>query len=82
MGPAADPCGVPTENVKAPWIFLGIQEMLKTLSPELAGLIIPFLTILILAVLPFLKLRRSMALTFFGTILGAFSALTFWGYLS
>ena len=32
MGGMANPSGVPVENVKAPWIFVGIQEML--LAPE------------------------------------------------
>ncbi len=82
MGGAANPSGVPVENVKAPWIFVGIQEMLKTLSPELAGLIIPLVTFLLVSAIPFLHVRRSIEFMMFSLILGMASLLTLWGYVS
>ena len=82
MGGAANPLGVPVENVKAPWIFVGIQEMLKTLSPELAGLIIPLVTLSLVSAIPFLRMRRSLEFMMFTLILGMASLLTLWGYVS
>ncbi|MFH0957421.1 MAG: hypothetical protein V1897_01830 [Pseudomonadota bacterium] len=82
MGGAANLSGVPIENVKAPWIFVGIQEMLKTLSPELAGLIIPFAALLIVSMMPFLPMRRLLASTIFIVILGVISFLTSRGHFS
>jgi hypothetical protein len=82
MGGAANPGGIPDESVKAPWIFVGIQQMLKTLSPELAGLIIPLVTLLIVSMIPFLNMRRKLELIFFALILGTACLLTFWGQLS
>ena len=82
MGGAANPSGVPVENVKAPWIFVGIQEMLKTLSPELAGLIIPLVTLSLVSAIPFLRMRRSIEFMMFTLILGMASLLTLWGYVS
>jgi len=81
MGGMANPSGVPVENVKAPWIFVGIQEMLKTLSPELAGLIIPLVTFLLVSAIPFLRMRRSLEFMMFALILGMASMLTLWGYV-
>lgn len=82
MGGMANPSGVPVENVKAPWIFVGIQEMLKTLSPELAGLIIPLVTFLLVSAIPFLHVRRSIEFMVFALILVMASLLTLWGYVS
>lgn len=79
-GPA-DPNGVPTENVKAPWIFVGIQQMLKTLPPELAGIIIPLISLIMLTIIPLIFSPDLAYVLFFG-ILGAASVLTVWGYLN
>src|SRR6516225_9129703 len=38
---------------KAPWYFLGLQELLHYFPPTTAGIMIPGLTLLGLAVLPF-----------------------------
>lgn len=80
-GPA-DPKGVPTENVKAPWIFVGIQQMLKILPPELAGIVIPLISLIILTLSPFMFHQRKPSYVMFFGILGVASALTLWGYLS
>ena len=49
LGGPADPNALPMENVKAPWIFVGIQQMLRFLPPWLAGIFIPFMAILLLS---------------------------------
>jgi len=40
---------------KAPWYFAGIQELLMHFHPFFAGFLIPFVTILLVASIPFLK---------------------------
>jgi hypothetical protein len=81
MEGAADPNGVPVENVKAPWIFVGIQQMLRSLSPELAGIVIPLVCLLILALGPVLLGHgATSSIVFFG-LLGLASILTLWGFL-
>ncbi len=82
MGGPADPNGVPMENVKAPWIFIGIQKMLRTLPPEFAGIIIPVMAILLIAICPILLNQRKFGSIIFFGILGAATVLTLWGYLN
>jgi hypothetical protein len=80
-GPA-DPQGVPPENVKAPWIFVGIQQLLRYLPPVYAGIILPtaaFLAVSLVAFVPQNRQRLSRW-TFVITSL-FFAALTVWGYL-
>jgi quinol-cytochrome oxidoreductase complex cytochrome b subunit len=45
---------VTTNPAKAPWYFLGLQEMLEHMHPTLAGVIIPTLLVGFLLVLPYL----------------------------
>ncbi|MGC8657756.1 MAG: hypothetical protein ACP5U1_01655 [Desulfomonilaceae bacterium] len=82
MGGPANVEGIPMENVKAPWIFVGIQQMLRILPPDIGGIIIPGLAITILAVGPILIARRSFRwIVFFGVLIPGV-ILTLWGFLS
>lgn len=81
-GPA-DPQGMPPEHVKAPWIFVGIQQMLRWWSPWLAGVVVPVAAVVVLAVIPFAArsgiTRTIVAVAFFLVVVLA-CALTLWGY--
>ncbi len=81
-GPA-DPAGIPSTDVKAPWIFIGIQQALRYLPPLFAGIILPFVAILAIALIPFAhgKQRKSAWLVFFSIVLASV-VLTLWGYFS
>lgn len=81
-GPA-DPAGIPSTDVKAPWIFIGIQQTLRYLPPLFAGIILPFVAILAIALIPIMhgKQRKSAGLVFFCIVLASV-VLTLWGYFS
>lgn len=48
-----------TNPAKAPWYFVGLQEMLEHMHPTLAGIIFPLLLVLFLIVLPYLDRARD-----------------------
>ncbi len=50
---AANPAGPPNPS-KAPWYFLGLQEMLVYFDPWMAGVVLPGLIILGLAAMPYI----------------------------
>jgi hypothetical protein len=80
----ANPEGIPADNVKAPWIFVGIQFMLVRIDPLISGIIIPFLALVIISSAPFLPentpgRRLGLWLAFHG-IIAASLLLTFAGY--
>ena len=84
QGPA-DPSGIPAEDVKAPWIFVGIQQALRYLPALIAGILLPLVAVAALAVTPFLPRetpfqRKALWTLVFGTVLVSLS-LTVWGYL-
>jgi len=78
----ADPDGIPAEHVKAPWIFVGIQLVLRYLSPLVAGIVVPLIAFCIVAFIPFspggAKTRWAL---FFGVVVAAL-ILTVAGYLT
>jgi hypothetical protein len=80
-GPA-DAGGIPAHSVKAPWIFLGIQQLLRFLPTGLAGIILPLTALAGLAVIPLVPSgkRRFAAVLFFGIVLVS-SVLTLWGQI-
>jgi hypothetical protein len=85
QGPA-DPQGIVVDDVKAPWIFVGIQQLLRFLPPLIAGIIIPLGALLLVSLVPYLPSSRplqqkSVMALFLGTILISL-AFTIWGYLS
>jgi len=76
----ADPADTPNP-AKAPWYFLGLQEMLHYFPPIVAGILIPALLVLALVVIPyfnvnieaeglFLKNRRRRLNIFYVASLG------------
>jgi len=56
----ADPSVTPNP-AKAPWYFLGLQELLHYFPPNVAGVLVPGLTLLALAVLPYVDRNPSRA---------------------
>jgi quinol-cytochrome oxidoreductase complex cytochrome b subunit len=52
---------VTTDPAKAPWYFVGLQEMLEHMHPTLAGVIIPGLLVAFLLVLPYIDQDREGA---------------------
>ena len=45
---------VTTDPAKAPWYFIGLQELLEHMHPTLAGIVIPTLLVLFLIALPYM----------------------------
>lgn len=80
-GPA-DPSGLAAEHVKAPWIFVGIQQMLRYLPPVLAGIAIPAGVLLVLALVPYLYGKLILTRIVFWGIAAAVVVLTVWGYFA
>jgi hypothetical protein len=52
----ADPMHTPNP-AKAPWYFLGLQEMLHYFPPVVAGVMIPGLVVMALIVIPYFKIN-------------------------
>jgi quinol-cytochrome oxidoreductase complex cytochrome b subunit len=80
-GGPADPSGLPAEHVKAPWIFIGIQQILRHLPVVVAGVMLPLAAVLIIALLPFVAADRTKLNSgiFFGLVI-IMLVLTIWGY--
>jgi len=65
-----DPSASASPSIKAPWIFIGIQFMLKFIHPLVAGVLIPFIVLLVVASMPFLHFgSRLKNLLFFLALL-------------
>ncbi len=58
LGPAANP-GLSLNPAKAPWYFLGFQELLVHLHPLFAVVVVPVLAALALVALPYLGFPRD-----------------------
>jgi quinol-cytochrome oxidoreductase complex cytochrome b subunit len=74
------------EPSKAPWYFVGLQELLSHVDPLVAGVLIPVGTIVGLALLPYLDRNpatearnRKVAILVFVTLLAIAAALTIIG---
>jgi quinol-cytochrome oxidoreductase complex cytochrome b subunit len=58
---------VTTNPAKAPWYFVGLQELLEHMHPTLAGVIIPTLLVVFLIVLPYIDRSRVGVGVWFGS---------------
>src|SRR6266545_377718 len=74
------------EPSKAPWYFVGLQELLSHVDPLVAGVLIPVGTIVALVLLPYLDRNpatearnRKVAIVLFATLLVIATALTIIG---
>lgn len=80
-GPA-EPNGIPSENVKAPWIFVSVQQTLKWMPAELAGVLLPLTAVLLLMLIPYVNFPAMLKhILFLGVTISAI-ILTIWGFLS
>lgn len=52
---------VTTDPAKAPWYFMGLQELLEHMHPTLAGVMIPTIAVLFLLAIPYLDNDRTGA---------------------
>ncbi|MBI4772414.1 MAG: hypothetical protein HY784_18795 [Chloroflexi bacterium] len=59
-----------TDPAKAPWYFVGLQELLEHMHPTLAGVIIPTILVLFLVALPYLDYSRANAGAWFSSARG------------
>ena len=62
---------VTTDPAKAPWYFVGLQELFDHMHPTLAGVIIPGLLVTSLIALPYLDHSRAQAGVWFSSPRGA-----------
>jgi quinol-cytochrome oxidoreductase complex cytochrome b subunit len=80
-GPA-DPSGLAAEHVKAPWIFVGIQQLLRYFPPVLAGIVIPLGVLLALVLVPYVYGKRTLTRFVFFAVVATVILLTVWGYVA
>ncbi len=74
--------GIPTDNIKAPWIFLGIQQLLKYFDPFWAGIVFPAAMVTTFALAPYVPERSGvLAKVLCFSLLGVYIALVIWGFL-
>lgn len=50
---------VTTDPAKAPWYFVGLQELLEHMHPMVAGILLPTVLVLFLLVLPYIDRSRT-----------------------
>ena len=67
---------VTTDPAKAPWYFVGLQELLEHMHPTLAGVIIPLVLVLFLVTLPYIDSSRANVGVWFSSPRG--SRITVW----
>ncbi|MEW6567857.1 MAG: hypothetical protein AB1449_06755 [Chloroflexota bacterium] len=61
---------VTTDPAKAPWYFVGLQELLEHMHPTLAGVVVPGLLVTFLILLPYVDAGRSGTARWFDGRLG------------
>jgi len=67
---------VTTDPAKAPWYFVGLQELLEHMHPTLAGVIIPTALVLFLVALPYIDYSRADVGVWFSSARGR--RITIW----
>jgi len=70
---------ITTDPAKAPWYFLGLQELLEHMHPALAGVLIPTVLIIFLIALPYLDTSKTQAGIWFSSKRG--KRITLWSAL-
>ncbi|MCB2190412.1 MAG: hypothetical protein KQI62_02535 [Deltaproteobacteria bacterium] len=88
--PLAPVSSGPADQAQAPWIFLGLQELLRHLPVSIGGLLLPALALALLAALPWLAKRPAPALPAYTrpswidlaawAVLLAWAGLTWWAF--
>lgn len=66
---------VTTDPAKAPWYFVGLQELLEHMHPTLAGVVVPTVLVLFLISLPYLDHARAGVGVWFSSTRGRRIAL-------
>ena len=61
---------VTTDPAKAPWYFMGLQELLEHMHPTVAGVLIPTILVLFLIAIPYLDHSREYAGVWFSSARG------------
>jgi hypothetical protein len=61
---------VTTDPAKAPWYFMGLQELLEHMHPLLAGVLIPTILVLFMLAVPYIDHSREHAGVWFSTARG------------
>jgi menaquinol-cytochrome c reductase cytochrome b/c subunit len=67
---------VTTDPAKAPWYFVGLQELLEHMHPTVAGVLIPSVLVIFLLLLPYLDRARAGAGVWFTSRRG--KRIVFW----
>jgi menaquinol-cytochrome c reductase cytochrome b/c subunit len=83
--PLQDPAtpNVTPNPAKAPWYFLGLQELLHYFKPTTAGVLVPGLTLAALAILPYVDRNPSRAYADRKVAIVTFSLfLVFWAVIT
>ena len=74
----ANPDSTPNPS-KAPWYFLNLQELLLHMNPALAGVIVPTIALILIAIIPYVdRGTRGLGVWFYsprGTKIALFSAV-------
>lgn len=69
LGEIANPM-ITTDPAKAPWYFLGLQELLEHMHPTLAGVVLPGALVLSLLSLPYVDRSRKGVGVWFSSLRG------------
>jgi hypothetical protein len=75
----ADPQHTPNP-AKAPWYFLGLQELLHSFPPVVAGVLIPLLVVIALVIIPYFNInvkREGLWIHYPRTTFRVFSSVVF-----
>lgn len=66
---------ITTDPAKAPWYFIGLQELLEHMHPTLAGVVIPAILVVFLFALPYIDHSKANVGVWFSTARGKRIAL-------